>query len=355
MKHFKLNGHGYKKGRTWNLAHLLPRRRLALLPDAPTSNNATPTEISTPQVSSTPANDVKPQISASSAPEPHASTTQQVNTSTPPEPAEPAPLPAASGSALDAIKPESPASAVQQFNGSTPDSPTRVGKIARLPEDIREDVNHMLRHNRTYSKISEELAKLGYPGISPGNICNWKHGGFIDWYREQQQRDVALAPLKALERCTRAVEIDRWQQNAVTIAAEKFAMIMVQFNQQRAVEALHANPELLPKYISAMTALSRCTTELAKSFDLTQKRQAALQADLVDNSAPVPDPAPEAPPSATPKPAVDAGPDPEDLSNPQCEPPGLNRIQPNSTRFNQITPNSAICPSIMPDFASEQR
>ena len=29
----KINGHGYKKGRVWNLAHLLPKRRLALLPD----------------------------------------------------------------------------------------------------------------------------------------------------------------------------------------------------------------------------------------------------------------------------------------------------------------------------------
>src|SRR2546427_4630519 len=30
----KINGHGYKKGRVWNLAHLLPKRRLALLPPA---------------------------------------------------------------------------------------------------------------------------------------------------------------------------------------------------------------------------------------------------------------------------------------------------------------------------------
>src|SRR5207248_4808218 len=35
----KINGHGYKKGRTWNLAHLLPKRRFAPIPQSSASPN----------------------------------------------------------------------------------------------------------------------------------------------------------------------------------------------------------------------------------------------------------------------------------------------------------------------------
>src|SRR2546430_13388609 len=161
----KINGHGYKKGRVWNLAHLLPKRRLALISTAPDiTAQPSPSAVS-------PVPDEKPQCSNPPNPQPQMRD---------PESAVPSPLRELSASAVNNGKPEPPDSTVQQFNGLTPASTTRVGKIARLPEDIREQVNHMLRHNRKYSEISEQLAKLGYPGISQSNICNWKHAGFVD-------------------------------------------------------------------------------------------------------------------------------------------------------------------------------
>src|SRR5712671_4670670 len=42
---------------------------------------------------------------------------------------------------------------------------SRNGKIARLPLDIREQVNSMLRNNFRHATIVQKLAELGYPDI----------------------------------------------------------------------------------------------------------------------------------------------------------------------------------------------
>src|SRR5437773_1538203 len=105
----KINGHGYKKGRTWNLAHLLPKRRLALLSPAPAA-----TAQPSPSAPS-PVPEEKPQCSNPPNPQPEMRD---------PESAVPSPLRELSASAVDPAKPEPPGSTVQPFNGSTPDSTT---------------------------------------------------------------------------------------------------------------------------------------------------------------------------------------------------------------------------------------
>src|SRR4051812_4392231 len=149
---------------------------------------------------------------------------------------------------------------------------TRTGKIARLPEDTRHCVNQLLRNGVQYSTISARLADLGYPGISPQNICNWKQGGFIDWYRDTLARESRVAPLNALDHCTRSHDAVRWQQNAVTFVAEKFASIMANLDESRLLKLLYEKPELLPKYIAAMNSMSRTTTQLAGASDIIRQQ-----------------------------------------------------------------------------------
>src|SRR5215212_1896819 len=115
-------------------------------------------------------------------------------------------------------------------NGDPASSPTRKGKIARLPFEIREQVNELLRGGRTYSQLVAELETLGCPGVTARNISNWKHGGYVDWLREQQETEARLALPKALERCVRSGEIDRIQQNAMVLAADHLMTIMGLFN-----------------------------------------------------------------------------------------------------------------------------
>jgi len=76
---------------------------------------------------------------------------------------------------------------------------TRIGKIARLPEPIREQLNHLLL-NGTLGKdtvpwlnqlpeVRQVLAAhfAGRP-ITEHNISEWRHGGYQDWLRDRETR-----------------------------------------------------------------------------------------------------------------------------------------------------------------------
>jgi hypothetical protein len=79
---------------------------------------------------------------------------------------------------------------------------TRRGKIARLPQSIREQVNRRLENGEQGQQIAEWLnslpeatelmaAEFNSQPISEANLSNWKLGGFADWQAHQDALDVA--------------------------------------------------------------------------------------------------------------------------------------------------------------------
>src|SRR4051812_49317843 len=58
---------------------------------------------------------------------------------------------------------------------------TRIGKIARLPFEVREMVNNMIRGGMRYIDIVVGLKQHGYTHINENNISFWKSGGYLDW------------------------------------------------------------------------------------------------------------------------------------------------------------------------------
>ena len=65
----------------------------------------------------------------------------------------------------------------------------RNGKIARLPDKLRESTNLLLSDGLTYEAI---IAKLGEDGkhLNYHNLKRWRQGGYQDWRREQQRNEV---------------------------------------------------------------------------------------------------------------------------------------------------------------------
>jgi len=302
------NGHGYKKARFWNMASFQPRKwRQAM---------------ATQQNASTPS----PLPGSASPAEP----THQNNPPPPPVPASPPTAPPeihsrhSPGPCFDNTKPAlgTPQSAIQPLRGlcdpaansfsqpetrnaepetsstsslsdlnasamnstlphSQPPPPrTRTGKIARLPLDLREEVNEMLRSGDTYQEIALKLAEHGIGDINASNISNWKHGGYVDWLREQQETERSITLPFALERCTRNIQLDRLQQNALIIATGQLSQIINRFDVQRALDVLHEKPELLPSFISSLTSVGRCGADLAKTFELVHTREQTVRDQL---------------------------------------------------------------------------
>ena len=78
---------------------------------------------------------------------------------------------------------------------------TRTGKIARLPHDIREQLNARLRSGEQgktllqwLNALPEAIAILaanftGHP-FTPANLTEWKRGGYQDWLVRQDALDL---------------------------------------------------------------------------------------------------------------------------------------------------------------------
>ncbi|MGD0538334.1 MAG: hypothetical protein ABSC03_11910 [Verrucomicrobiota bacterium] len=78
---------------------------------------------------------------------------------------------------------------------------TRNGKIARLPLEVREQLNRRLDNGEPGKQLVEwlnarpevqALLKAGFDGrpISEQNLSEWKQGGYRDWLKQQERREM---------------------------------------------------------------------------------------------------------------------------------------------------------------------
>jgi hypothetical protein len=76
---------------------------------------------------------------------------------------------------------------------------TRNGKIARLPREVREQLNRRLRDGQPGKRLVEWLNRLaevkqvladefGGRAISEQNLSEWKQGGYQEWLRHEESR-----------------------------------------------------------------------------------------------------------------------------------------------------------------------
>src|SRR5437868_4261034 len=75
---------------------------------------------------------------------------------------------------------------------------TRHGKIARLPSDVREELNRRLYNGalgpellawlNQLPAVKEVLARFFDDApVNPQNLSDWRHGGYEDWLRHQER------------------------------------------------------------------------------------------------------------------------------------------------------------------------
>lgn len=66
---------------------------------------------------------------------------------------------------------------------------TRKGKIARLPYEIRQQINELIRDGAPASRLNTFLIDQGYEAVNDQNWTNWRHGGYQDWLKKQAYLD----------------------------------------------------------------------------------------------------------------------------------------------------------------------
>src|ERR1039458_71840 len=75
---------------------------------------------------------------------------------------------------------------------------THNGKIARLPRNIRDELNHRLDDGEPGDRIlawlnalpAVQAAEFGGSKINAQNLSNWRKGGYQDWLKQQERRNL---------------------------------------------------------------------------------------------------------------------------------------------------------------------
>ena len=134
-----------------------------------------------------------------------------------------------------------------------------VGKIARLPRDIREQLNHRLENGRPASEILPWLNDLpavktvldrhfnGVP-VSDANLTNWRQGGYQRWLEKQEP----LARIKEL--AEDAANISRTGGPSLVDAAATILSSQI-LETLQTVSSGKLSPAQLANHARAITAL----------------------------------------------------------------------------------------------------
>jgi hypothetical protein len=137
----------------------------------------------------------------------------------------------------------------------------RNGKVARLPDAIRAELNQMLRDGISYPRITAWLATRGFPGFNAMNLSRWAQGGYDDWLaereREREHRDRyqwALETAKSNDGVSMS-------QAALNINVSQFMGAALHIDSRTMAAKLSRRPD---KYCTAMNTLFKATQELRR-------------------------------------------------------------------------------------------
>jgi len=136
---------------------------------------------------------------------------------------------------------------------------TRRGKIARLPRQVREELNRRLQEGEAGKKLVGWLNGLlevkavldnsfGGKPISEKNLSEWRKGGFQDWLARQemfaQMEEMSTNPESA-----RAVKDPHMQENLAALLALRHAELLMEWDGSATRE--------FQRKLSALSGLSR--------------------------------------------------------------------------------------------------
>lgn len=152
-------------------------------------------------------------------------------------------------------------------------SDRRTGKIARLPFDLRTEVNGWLRDGLPYAQIIAFLAARGHEGINEQNLTNWKDGGHQDWLKEQERlADMANKREFAMQ-IVKENDGSRLHEANLHLAASQLYDVLTDFDPQRLKDLLDEAPENYAAIANALAKLSKGNIEVQKYKEFVREQK----------------------------------------------------------------------------------
>jgi hypothetical protein len=156
----------------------------------------------------------------------------------------------------------------------------RNGKVARLPQAVREIINQMLVDNHAYAEIVERLKELGYAGFNEMNIHNWEIGGYREWFVEQEHlADVSWTNLHLTEE---GQSPSAAGLTSMHMASKQLHNVLMDFDPVHLRKRLEQRPEY---YFQIMLAYSRLLKNITE-FEKMVRADAYRKQKLASTNAP---------------------------------------------------------------------
>lgn len=176
--------------------------------------------------------------------------------------------------------------------GTNPSIPSRrrTGKIARLPHEHRELINHMLRDGAPYPKIIQKLADHGYK-LDKHNLSRWYGGGHQDWVEEQAWLEEMRVRLDFAREVVNQPNANLLDEASLRIAVTQMYNLLLAFDPLSLKNQLATQPTA---YSRILGSLCKLTSSLTRS----ELRRVGAR-PFVGNPEPVAAPQSASPPSAT--------------------------------------------------------
>jgi len=126
----------------------------------------------------------------------------------------------------------------------------RRGKIAHLPEPVREQINLMLQDGLPYAEIIARLGELG-KGLNKDNLSRWRKTNHQDWLEDQLCADA----------------LRQSPQLHAHEPAERISRLLMEFDPETLTQTLSRDPAKYPPLLKALGKLAdaACKSERKNS------------------------------------------------------------------------------------------
>jgi hypothetical protein len=129
------------------------------------------------------------------------------------------------------------------------------GKIARLPNALRDRINTMIRDCVPYNTIIKTLGKP-VRHINERNFTNWKNHGYKQWLEQQEQIDLMHKASNLAIAAATSNKAMVVHQASLHLVANQLKQALTDLNTESIREALQGDPENFARIVNAIARLS---------------------------------------------------------------------------------------------------
>ena len=169
----------------------------------------------------------------------------------------------------------------------------RSGKVARLPEKLRETVNLLLLDGLTYDAI---IAKLGEPGkhLTYHNLKRWRQGGYQDWLLARQHGDRARIREQVLQKLTAQAAPGNLSSLMTSAVATQYMQFFLDFDHASLKENLEADAGSFISLLNSLAKTAHAGLDCAKASRRQPRTPSASTKDPQPPTLPGPGEGPRA-------------------------------------------------------------